>query len=86
VAPADIDVSMDAGVLTVSGERHAEDIADEDGMRRAERSSGRFYRRFTLPETTDADNIAAKSNNGILEITIPKQAVVEARRITVEAA
>ena len=86
VAPSDIDVSMDAGVLTVSGERHAEDIADEDGMRRAERSSGRFYRRFTLPETTDADNIAAKSNNGILEITIPKQAVVEARRITVEAA
>ncbi len=86
VAPADIDVSMDAGVLTVSGERHAEDVAEEDGMRRVERSSGRFLRRFMLPETADADNITAKSHNGILELTIPKQAVIEARRITVEAA
>ena len=86
VTPADIDVSMDAGILTVSGERYAEDRANEDGMRRVERSSGRFHRRFTLPETADADNITAKSNNGILEVTIPKQAVIEARRITVEAA
>jgi HSP20 family protein len=86
VDPANIDVSMDAGVLTVSGERHVEDIAEEDGMRRMERSSGRFFRRFTLPETADADNITAKSHNGILEVTIPKQAMIEARRITVEAA
>lgn len=86
VDPANIDVSMDAGVLTLSGERHAEDVAEENGMRRVERSSGRFYRRFTLPETADADNITAKSRNGILEVTIPKQAVIEARRITVEAA
>jgi HSP20 family protein len=86
VAPTDIDVSMDAGVLTVSGERHAEDVAEEHGIRRVERSSGRFLRRFTLPDTADADNITAKSRNGILEVTIPKQAVIEARRISVEAA
>ena len=82
----DIDVSMDAGVLTVSGERHAEEVAEEDGVRRVERASGRFYRRFTLPETTDAESITAKSQNGILEVAIPKQPEVHARRITVEAA
>ncbi len=86
VAPQDIDVSMDAGVLTVSGKRHAEEVSAEDGMRRVERSSGRFHRRFTLPETADADSITAKSRNGILEIVIPKQAVIQARRIAVEAA
>lgn len=86
VDPANIDVSMDAGVLSVSGERHAEDRSDTDGVSRVERATGRFCRRFTLPEFADADAVKAKSTNGILEITIPKQAQVEARRIAVEAA
>ncbi len=86
VDPKDIDVSMDARVLTVAGKRHAEDVSEEDGLRRAERSSGRFYRRFTLPETADSDSITAKTRNGILEVVIPKQAEVQARRIDVEAA
>ena len=86
VDPANIDVSMDAGVLTVSGDRQAGDITDESRVRRVERSSGRFHRRVTLPKTVDADNITAKSLNGILEVTIPKLAEVQARRIAVEAA
>ena len=86
VDPANIDVSMDAGVLAVSGDRQAGDIADESHLRRVERASGRFHRRFTLPKTVDADNITAKSLNGILEVSIPKLAAVQARRITVEAA
>jgi len=51
-----------------------------------ERATGRFLRRFTLPETVDADAIAAKCANGILEVTIPKAPEIQARRITVEAA
>ncbi len=86
VDPADIEVSMDAGVLSVSGERHSETSDETDGLKRVERISGKFYRRFTLPETADAEGIAAKSNNGILEVTIPKQPEIQARRITVEAA
>lgn len=86
VDPTNIDVSMDAGVLTVSGDRQAGDIANDSRLRRVERSSGRFHRRFTLPKTVDADNITAKSLNGILEVCIPKLAEVQARRITVEAA
>ncbi|MEM8816029.1 MAG: Hsp20/alpha crystallin family protein [Pseudomonadota bacterium] len=84
VDPKDIDVSMDAGVLSVSGERKAETESDENGIRRIERFSGRFYRRFTLPDTADAENISARSQNGILEVSIPKLAAIQARRITVE--
>lgn len=86
VNPADIEVNMDNGVLSVAGERRSEDRSEVDGGSRFERVSGRFQRRFTLPETADAEGIKAKSSNGILEISIPKQATAEARRITVEAA
>jgi HSP20 family protein len=86
VDPADIDVSMDNGVLTVSGERKTENTTDKDGFRRVERSFGRFYRRFNLPDTADADGIRATSANGILEISIPKLPEVKSRRIAVEAA
>lgn len=86
VEPADIDVSMEAGVLSVSGERRAESRDEIDGVQRFERVSGRFFRRFAMPETADAEGISAKSANGILEVTIPKLPEVQARRITVEAA
>jgi HSP20 family protein len=86
VKPEDIDVNMENGVLSVSGQRAEEATEEAEGVRRIERISGRFFRRFTLPETANAEAISAKSANGILEVVIPKQAEVKARRITVEAA
>ncbi len=83
---ADIDVSMDNGVLSVSGERRAEERKEDTGTQRIERATGRFLRRFTLPDTADAKGITAKSRNGILEVTIPKLPEIQARRISVEAA
>ncbi len=85
VDPTAIEVSMDAGVLSVSGERKSETVAEHDGYRRVERASGRFLRRFTLPDTADADGITASSSNGILQVSIPKRPEIQARRITVEA-
>lgn len=86
IDPADIDVSMDNGVLTVSGERKTETTTEDEGFRRVERSFGRFYRRFNLPDTADADGIKATSSMGILEISIPKMPEIKARRIAIEAA
>jgi len=86
VDSADIEVSMEDGVLSVAGERHSENRGETEGVRRIERVSGRFDRRFSLPETADAEHITAKSSNGILEVTIPKLPAAQARRITVEAA
>ena len=86
VNPEDIDVAMDNGILSVSGERNPIAVGDDAGVQRIERATGRFYRRFTLPETADADAITARCQNGILEVTIPKAPEIQARRITVEAA
>jgi HSP20 family protein len=86
VKPDDIDVSMDQGALSISGERHAIAADEEGGVQRIERATGRFLRRFTLPESADAEGIAARCHDGILEVSIPKAPEVQARRITVEAA
>ena len=86
VEPADIEVSMDGGILTVAGRRMQEGHGEDAGLQRMERVSGRFFRRFSLPDTADAENISAHCRNGILEVSIPKQPQVQARRIEVQAA
>ena len=86
VDPADIEVSMDAGVLSIAGQRARESQSEDAGLQRMERVSGRFFRRFSLPDTADAENIKANCRNGILEVSIPKVPEVQARRIEVEAA
>jgi HSP20 family protein len=86
VRPDDIDVSMDNGLLSLSGVRHPIAREGESGLQRLERTTGRFLRRFTLPETANAEAITARCADGILEVTIPKAPEVQARRITVEAA
>ena len=86
VNPEDVEISLDKGVLTVAGVRNATVPADDSDVRRAERLTGRFSRRFSLPETTDADRVTARISDGILEVLVPKLPVVQPRRITVEAA
>ena len=69
----DIEITMENGVLTIKGERSREDSEEREGYKRVERVYGSFYRRFTLPDTADADKISAASKNGVLEVSIPKQ-------------
>lgn len=87
VDPAAVDITLDNGVLSISGNRHAVAASDDEQpiTRRNERGQGRFYRRFILPDTVDADNVKAEGKNGVLEISIPKQAKAQPRRITVAA-
>ncbi len=82
----DIEITAEKGVLTIKGERHAEAKKSEQGYERVERVAGSFLRRFTLPETAQADGITAKQANGVLEVTIPKQAKAQPKRIEVQAA
>jgi HSP20 family protein len=83
VKPEDIEITMEDGVLTLRGKRENLSRTEKDGYRRVERVTGRFYRRFTLPDTADAEAIEAKSNNGVLEVSIPKLPKVQPRRINV---
>ena len=84
VDPEDIEVTMENGVLTVKGERKSEEKTEKDNYRRVERQYGMFYRRFALPETADADKIDAKSDKGVLKVTIPKKEGSHARHISVK--
>ena len=84
VEPKDIDVSLEAGVLTVKGERKTESNDSGEGYTRSERSYGSFYRRFTLPDTADAENISAKTEHGVLKLHIPKKEKALPKKISVE--
>ncbi|HEY5141742.1 MAG TPA: Hsp20/alpha crystallin family protein [Methylococcales bacterium] len=85
VKPEDIEVSMEAGVLTVKGEKESEAKTEKEGYKRVERTYGSFYRRFSLPDTADGDAINAKCKHGVLEIIIPKREAVKPKRISVAA-
>jgi len=82
----DIEITAEKGVLTIKGERKSEVKAGEAGYERVERVAGTFVRRFTLPENAQAEGITAKQTNGVLEVSIPKQAEVQPKRIEVQAA
>jgi HSP20 family protein len=84
VDPDEIEVTMDKGVLTIKGERQSEKKTEEENYKRVERQYGMFYRRFTLPDSANADGIEAQSEHGVLKITIPKQEVAQSRRISVK--
>jgi HSP20 family protein len=83
VAVNDIEVSAEEGKLTIRGTRSAQARVNDDGFEHVERVPGTFLRRFTLPESAQAEAIKARYTDGVLEITIPKQARVEPKRITV---
>jgi HSP20 family protein len=84
IEPKDIQITAEGGVLTLTGNRHLERREDQKGFARLERVEGRFLRRFTLPENVQTDNIRAKHLNGVLEVTIPKVAAPEPKRVNVE--
>ena len=84
VDPKDIEVSMENGVLSIRGERSLETREESKDYRRVERLHGTFYRRFSLPDTADAEQIVATGKNGVLQIRIAKKEVAKSRKITVQ--
>jgi len=85
VKPEEIEVHMEAGILTLKGEKKSEAKTEKEGFKRIERTFGSFYRRFSLPDSANAEAISAKFRNGVLEITIPKREAVKPKRIDVMA-
>jgi HSP20 family protein len=89
VAPSDVEITLDNSVLTLAGER-SEAGSEEPGSKnqlqhqRLGRPTGHFHRRFILPDTVDAQKVNAAGRNGVLAISIAKQAKSQPRRITVK--
>jgi HSP20 family protein len=80
---ADVNIEVQDGTLTISGERKAEREQRERGWYRIERSFGSFNRSLTLPDGVDPDAIDASFSDGVLEIRIPKPAERKPRRISI---
>jgi HSP20 family protein len=83
VSPEHIDITMENGILALKGERATEAKVQREGIKRVERAFGTFYRRFSLPDTADSESISARCANGVLEISIPKKAAVQPKKIVV---
>jgi HSP20 family protein len=84
--PARIEVNIDRGVLTLTGERGS-DIAGGDEKRTVhinERFEGRFRRVISLPDDIDAAGVGANYRDGVLQVSIPRKASAQPRRIEVQ--
>jgi HSP20 family protein len=80
----DIAIDVKDGVLTLSGERSTENETKEKNFYRRERTYGKFQRAFTLPEGVEAEDIKADFKDGVLKVHIPKAAVEEPKKITIQ--
>ncbi|KAJ9189145.1 hypothetical protein P3X46_000475 [Hevea brasiliensis] len=65
----------DGRILQISGERNKEKEEKNDKWHRLERSSGKFLRRFRLPENAKMDNVKASLENGVLTVKVPKEEI-----------
>jgi len=83
LAEEDVQIEIEDGVLTVSGERKPEDGTKQEGYYRIERSFGSFSRSLTLPKGVDADNVIASFDRGVLEVRIPKPEKARPKRISI---
>ena len=69
--PEDVKVEFADGALTLQGERKSETEENRGGVRRSERRYGQFYRSVALPEGVKPEDVRAKFDNGVLEVTVP---------------
>ena len=83
--PAQIDVQIEKGVLTIAGERKL-DLPPQDEKTTIhidERFAGRFRRVLTLPDDADPNAVQADYRNGVLHISIQRRAAAQSRRIAI---
>lgn len=85
VKKEDIQITVDGNQVTIGADvkRESED-KDGDRVLRSERYFGSVYRSFTLPVEVDESASAAKYENGVLELTLPKKPALAGRKLTVQ--
>jgi len=84
VAPEDVEVTTENGMLRIQGEkRAARKEGDEQRYHLVERSYGKFMRTFQLPKGVDESKIEADFNHGVLNVRVPKAALPQPRKIVI---
>lgn len=80
----DVKVSVEDGVLTLTGERKSEHEEKTKKQHRIERSYGRFERSFGLPNEADAAKVSAEFKDGVLQVHLPKNPDAKPRSVEIK--
>ena len=88
LSPDDVNIELENGVLTISGERQDGSEDRQEGYFHTERSYGAFSRSIALPEGIDEDQVNARFEHGVLEVTVPirRQQQQRGRRVPIQSA
>jgi HSP20 family protein len=84
VKKEDVKITLENGVITISGERKQQKEEKDENEIRVESFYGTFARSFTLPENIDAGAVRAESKDGVLKVRIPKKEAAKPKSITVQ--
>jgi HSP20 family protein len=79
----DVRVTVEDGILNVSGERKTEKEDQKRKFHRIERSCGTFRRSFTLPEDADSTKVTAEFRDGVLKVHLPTTPIARSKAIEV---
>ena len=86
VKKEDVKVTVEDGVLTITGERKIEKEEKDKKYHRIERSYGNFLRSFTLPDAADGAKVRAEFKDGVLKVRLPKTEKAKAKAVEVKVA
>ena len=86
VKKEDVKVTVENGVLAVTGERKFEKEEKDKKYHRIERSYGNFFRSFTLPEGAEGAKVSAQFKDGVLEVRLPKNEKAKTKAVEVKVA
>lgn len=84
VRKEDVKITLDDGIITITGERRMEKELQEANEIRVESFYGTFARSFSLPDNIDASAIQAEQKDGVLKVRIPKTKEAAPRKIAIE--
>ena len=80
----DVSLTVEDGVLTITGERKSEREVEPSAFQRLERSFGKFTRRFSLPSQVDASKVEAGFTDGVLTVKVPKSEAAKPHRVEIQ--
>ena len=80
----EVKVTVENGVLSISGERKSEKEEKNKKFHRIERSYGSFERTFTMPEDADSAKMKAEFKEGVLRVHVPKNPVAQPKKIDIK--
>ena len=85
IAPEELDISVDNGDLTLSGQRTRDEVPEGTTYHRQERNYGSFSRTIRLPFKIEAEGVEAVMKNGVLTLTLPRAEEDKPKKIEIKA-